>query len=147
LWLNEYEKGVILKESSRLNMHDLHILRRKLQTTSNMIFSKPTLAFILLGTYAAAQSCTLDFYFDLLGEFNCDGAPLATASADATSCADISTITMPILGKHWNAFKGVNVPASCSGLFPRFEERNCLEIPASNRPWNWLTLEDSRCIC
>jgi hypothetical protein len=91
----------------------------RLQSTSKMILAKPTLAVVLLATCTAAQSCTLDFYFNLAAELNCGGFPLATAPADVTSCADISTITLPVLGKHWNAFKGVNVPVGCSGLFPR----------------------------
>jgi hypothetical protein len=115
--------------------HDLHILRRqlprlknclltlRLRSTSKMIFARPILAVTLLATYTAAQSCTLDFYFNLAGEFNCGGFPLETATADVTSCADISTITLPVLGKHWNAFNGVDVPAGCSGLSPRLEKK------------------------
>jgi len=86
----------------------------RLSSTSKMIFTKPTLV-ILLATYASAQSCNLNFYFNLAAEFNCGGFPLTTARADVTTCADISKITAPVLGKHWNAFKGVNVPVGCSG--------------------------------
>ena len=109
-----------------------------------MIFSKPTLAITLLAAHTVAQSCTLDFYFNLAGEFNCGGFPLTTAPADATSCADISTITLPVVGKHWNAFKGVNVPVGCSGL----SNGNCLEIPC-NDTLTWTTVAayaDTACL-
>jgi len=120
---------------------EIWLLISAFKTPSKMIISKPTLTILLLATHTVAQSCTLDFYFNLVGEFDCGGSPLVTAHATATSCVDISTITLPVVGKHWNAFKGENVPVGCSGL--------SLRLADSLHSWaaGKADLDDSRCIC
>lgn len=74
-------------------------------------------ALTLLSTPALTQeTCTLDFYYDLLAEFNCDGFPLNSETIKAGECVDIATVVGP-LGKPWAAFSGQSVPTGCSGMF------------------------------
>jgi hypothetical protein len=85
-------------------------------------------ALSLLATQVSGQTtAVLDFYYDIVAEFDCSYIGLPQATATVGSCVDISTISFPLLDKHWQAFSGDSVPTGCSGklyIFERCTQRN-----------------------
>lgn len=73
-------------------------------------------ALSLLATQVSGQTtAVLDFYYDIVAEFDCNGIGVPQATATAGSCVDISAISLLGDLKHWQAFSGKSVPKGCSG--------------------------------
>jgi hypothetical protein len=61
-----------------------------------------------------ATTPTLNFYYNLVYEANCGGAPLESTMINST-CQNIDAVPkLPILEKAWNAFQGINLNG-CQG--------------------------------
>jgi len=72
-----------------------------------------TLSLLVAQVSTQTTTCNIDFYYDLAGEFNCNGLPLGAVVATAGTCVDISTVSL-LDFKHWAAFQGKAVPTGCS---------------------------------